>query len=113
MDNAYEKEGVVAQNINAIIALIVGVGVAALVLIFVGTLGGQTYNLVQPQIDAITDDNIRASVKSGITSGFTAIQTTGQYLPLLVLAVIIFIVLGLVIGLGQATGQTMGGQGAL
>lgn len=49
----YEKKGQVAGNIGNIIGLIVGVGVSVLVLIFVGTLGGQTFNLVEDDIDAL------------------------------------------------------------
>lgn len=41
--------------ITAIVALIVGVAVATLVLIFVGSLGGQTYEQVEADIDAIND----------------------------------------------------------
>jgi hypothetical protein len=35
------------------ITLIVGVGIATLVLIFVGTLGGSTYNLAEPDINSL------------------------------------------------------------
>ena len=104
----FEKKGQVGNQVGMIIQLIVGVGVAALVLIFVGTMGGQTYNLVEADIDAISDENIQASIKSGITSGFEALETSGDYLPLIVLAVVISIVLALVIGMGS-TSQAYGG----
>ena len=104
----FEKDGQVTGQVNTIISLIVGVGVASLILIFIGTLGGQTYNLVEDKIDAISDANIKTSVKSGITSGFEAIETSGEYLPLIVLAIVIFIVLGLVMGMGRTT-QVYGG----
>jgi hypothetical protein len=41
------------QNIGAIISLIVGVGVAVLVIIFVSVLAGQTYQQVEPKLDTI------------------------------------------------------------
>lgn len=94
----FEMEGQAMGAVGAVISLIVGVGVAVLVLIFVGTLGGQTYNLVETDIDAINDSTIKASVKGGITSGFEALNQTGDYLPIIVLAVVIFLVLSLVLG---------------
>ena len=118
----FEKTGDVGNQVGMVIQLIVGVGVAALVLIFVGTMGGQTYNMVEGDIclletnsaldtycpDGISDGNIQASIKSGITSGFEALETSGDYLPLIVLAVVISIVLALVIGMGS-TSQAYGG----
>ena len=93
----YEK-GQVAGSVSAIITLIVGVGVGVLVLIFVGSLGGQTYDLVEDDIDAISNGTIQASVKNGIISGFEALEQTGDYLPIIVLAVVISLVLMLVLG---------------
>ena len=101
----YTKKGQVAQNVGAIITLIIGVGVASLVLIFVGALGGQTYNLVEPDIDAISNANVRNDVKGAIESGFEALEVSGNYLPIIVLAVVIFIVLGLVTGMGGGARQ--------
>jgi len=109
----YEKEGYVAENVGAIITLIIGVGVSALVLIFVGALGGQTFNLVEDDIAAITDANIKLSVTNAITSGFEAVETSGQYLPIVVLAVIISIVLTLVVGMGGGGGRGAYYGGAL
>jgi len=107
----YEEEGFVEQNVGAVITLIIGVGVASLVLIFVGALGGQTYNLVESDIDSISDANIQADVESAVRSGFDALEKTGSYLPLIVLAIVIFLVLSLVVGLGRGT--TYYGGGAL
>jgi hypothetical protein len=63
----YFKKGNIAAvgAVSAIITLIVGVAVATLVLIFTGALGGQTYNLVEPQIN-----DIYGTVANGST--FTA-----------------------------------------
>jgi len=99
----YEETGFVDQNIGAVVSLIIGVGVATLVLIFVGSLGGQTYGLVEADIDAISDTNIQADVESSIRSGFDALEKTGNYLPLIVLAIVIFLVLSLVVGMGRGT----------
>ena len=118
----FEKEGQVGNQIGMVIQLIIGVGVAALVLIFVGTMGGQTYEMVQGDIcdlntgglgeegctDGIADYNIAGSVRNGIVSGFEALETSGDYLPLIVLAVVISIVLALVLGMGNVT-QNYGG----
>lgn len=111
----YEEKGQVAGAVGATIQLIVGVGVAVLVLIFVGALGGQTYNLVEPQITAITNTTIRNSVNNAIIAGFSALEQTGTYLPIIVLAVVIFLVLVLVLGfttLGNFAGQG-GGRGSV
>ena len=106
----YESEGYVTENIGAMVFLIVGVGIATLVLIFVGVLGGQVYQQVESDIDAITNTTIKNHVKNSIIAGFEALETTGNYLPIIVLAVIIFIVLSIVMGLGAFGG--MGGGGA-
>lgn len=94
----YKKKGQAGGAVSSIITLIVGVGVAVMVLIFIGALGGQTYNLVESDIDNINDTTIKESVKGGITSGFEALEQTGDYLPIIVLAVVIALVLSLVLG---------------
>ena len=106
----YETEGNVTENIGAMVFLIVGVGIATLVLIFVGVLGGQVYEQVESDIDAITNTTIQNSVRNAIVSGFEALEVTGSYLPIIVLAVIIFIVLSIVMGLGAFGGMSGGGQ---
>jgi hypothetical protein len=111
-EQIYEKEGQAAGAVGNIITLIVGVGVSVLVLIFVGALGGQTYNLVESDIDAITNDNISGAVKNSITSGFDALEQTGNYLPIIVLAVVISLVLVLVLGF-TAFGNMGGGRGSV
>lgn len=114
MQEVYKKEGAVGGEIGAIILLIVGVGVSALVLIFVGALGGSTYNLVESDIDAITNDSIKNYTKDGIVSAFQALSATGSYLPIIVLAIVIFIVLGLIFGMvGGGMGLGYGRGGAL
>lgn len=105
-EKLYKKRGQLGAT-GALIGLIVGVGVATLVLIFVGALGGQTYNLVEPDIDNISDATIKASVKAGITSAFEAQEQTGSYMPIIVLAVVIGLVLTIVLGLG---GMAQGGN---
>jgi len=105
----YSKKG--QSVVGAMITLIVGVGVGTLVLIFTGALGGQTYNLVESDINSINDSTIKASVKAGITSGFEAQEQTGEYLPIIVLAVVIGLVLTIILGF-TAFGN-MGGRSVL
>lgn len=107
--NLYKKKGQAAGAVSAVITLIVGVGVAVLILIFVGALGGQTYNLVEPDILAINNATVQGHVQSSIISGFSALEQTGSYLPIIVLAVVISLVLVLVLGLGGIGG--LGGRG--
>ena len=104
------KKGQIGGAVGAVISLIVGVGVAVLVLIFVSALGGQTYDLVEPDIDSITNTTIRSSVKSSIVSGFTALEKTGSYMPIIVLAIVIALVLALVLGFSNVGGS--GGRGS-
>lgn len=106
----YEKSGQMGGAVGATIQLITGVGVAVLVLIFVGALGGQTYELVESDIDAITNETVKSSVKEGIISGFEALEQTGNYLPIIVLAVVIALVLFLVLGMTNVTAG--GGRGS-
>lgn len=96
----YKKSGMVGAGAE-VLTLIVVVGIAALVLVFVATLGGSTYNLVEDDIDAISDANVKANVQNAAQSGFEAMSTVGDYLPLIVLAVVISIVLALIMNLGS------------
>jgi hypothetical protein len=106
----YHKKGQVQNAVGAIITLIVGVGVAVLVLIFVGSLGGQSFNLVEEDIDDITSTTVSDSVKNGIISGFEALEQTGDYMPIIVLAVVISLVLMLILGFTAFGG--MAGRGS-
>ena len=108
----YEKKGQATGAVSAIIMLIVGVGVSVLILIFVGALGGQTYELVEADITAITNQTVEDHVKNSIISGFSALEQTGDYLPIIVLAVIIALVLSLVLSF-TAFGNVGGGRSAL
>lgn len=49
----YYEEGQINAVVGGIVLLIVGVGVATLILIFVGSLGGQTYDLIESDLDTI------------------------------------------------------------
>ena len=110
----YEKSGQVQGIVGGVVALIAGMGVATLVLIFVGVLGGQTYNLTEDDIESINDTDVKTHVQEGIKSGFQSIEQTGNYLPIIVLAIVITIVLSLVIGMTALTGGGgMGGRSAL
>ena len=64
----YESEGQSMGAVGAVIGMIVGVGVATLVLIFVGVLGGQTYQLSESKIDDITNTTIKNYVKDALRS---------------------------------------------
>jgi len=49
----YNKKGQAAGAVGAIITLVMGVAIATLLMVFTGALGGQTYNLVEPDINEI------------------------------------------------------------
>jgi len=75
----YEAEGQEFGAVGAIITLIVGVGVSVLVLIFVGALGGQTYNLVEDNIDSIGNSSastlFTASNTSAVSLGHSYVHS--------------------------------------
>jgi CHASE3 domain sensor protein len=110
---SFEVQGQAQGAVGAIITLVVGVAVATLILIFVGALGGQTYNLVEPDINSINNTTIQNSVKNSMASGFTALEQTGDYMPIIVLAVIISVVLALVLGFTAFGGGNAGRGSAL
>lgn len=102
--------GYVNSGVGAVIGLIVGIGVATLVLIFVGVIGGQTYQTAEAQINQINNTVVKSYVDSAITSGFKSLSLTGDYLPLVVLATIISVVLMTLFGVfGGGYGHYQGG----
>lgn len=117
----YEKEGN-TQNINGMIALFVGLGIISIVIIFLGTLGGQTYNTVQPTLNSIADGNaqvdptgntIKGYISQSIQSGFQAQSTGAGYLPLMVGAIILVVIIGLLVAVSANNNGYSGGGGAL
>jgi len=110
-ETVYEEEGFVQQNVMAIVTLIVGVAIGTIVIIFAGSLGGQTYATVESDINALNNSTIKGYIQDGIVSGFKALAQTGGYMPLIVLGVVIFLVLSMILGLGFFTGGFGGGQG--
>jgi hypothetical protein len=54
----YIKEGQAGGAVGAIITMIMGVGIAVLTLIFIGSLGGQTWEMVEDDISAIGNNTI-------------------------------------------------------
>ena len=67
---SYHKKGAVTGAVGALVALVVGVAVVTLILIFTSALSGQTFNLIEPDLNAVGT----ATVISGDT--FTAINAT-------------------------------------
>lgn len=99
-----------AMGVGAVIALIVGAGVSSLVLIIVSVLAGQTFQIAEPQIVAITNSTIEGKVRQSATAGFDALVTTGNYMPLIILAFVAFMVLGLVLSYQVFSGGRAGGS---
>ena len=76
----YHKKGQALGAVSAIITLVIGVTVATLVMILGGALAGQTYNLVESDIDAIgnntqTDFSFVASNSTAVTLGHSDIHS--------------------------------------
>jgi hypothetical protein len=66
------------ESISAIIYMIVGVGVAVMVLMFIGLLGGVTYTQIEPDLDeigmAVFYQNFSASNTTPVALTHTIIQ---------------------------------------
>lgn len=75
-DQEYYKEGQLNGQVSTIITLVVGVGAAVLVLIFVGTLGGRMYQITEPDIDAISTYAVSGEAFTALNS--TAVALTNQ-----------------------------------
>lgn len=101
--NLYMKKGQVANSaIGSVVALVVAVGVITVVIIFIGVLGGQTFQLSQSTYgnftNTTTGNAVGAALNGTAVSGFQALEQTASYVPLVVVAVVIFVVLTLVLG---------------
>jgi len=109
----YRKKGqmVAGGAVTAILILVVGLSVVTLVLIFTGVLGGKVYNLVEDDINNISDTTIKTHIQDGIKAGFESNKETAEFMPVVSMAVIIFIVLSMVIGFTALTGA--GRQGGI
>lgn len=106
----YELEGYMQESVSGVIFLVIGMGIAVLILIFIGVLSGQTYQIVESKIDAISNVNIKNAVKNSIESGFESLETTGDYLPIVTIALIMFMLLSIIVGLIMP--RAFGGGGA-
>jgi hypothetical protein len=106
-----------AVAVTSVILLIVGFAVAGLLFTFTQVLGGQTYNLVEDDINNINNTTIKESIQAGIVSNFEAQQQIGDYMPIIALAIIITIVISLIISgiasrfMGPGVGGFSGGYG--
>ncbi len=98
----YKKDGFSEVATGGVITLIIGVGVATLILIFVSSLGGQVWQQVEGDVDTITNTTIKSYIKESVADSFLALSKTGAYMPLIVLAVVIGLVLAIVLSLGGA-----------
>ena len=65
-----EKKAQVTGSVGVMVSLVVGIGVAVLVFIFVGSLGGQTFELVEDDLDSIGDGG--SSSREAVTLLFAA-----------------------------------------
>lgn len=72
--NRYTREGQLnGTAVGGVVVLITGMGIATLVLIFVGSLGGQSYTLVEDDLNAIANHLVSGDA-------FTANNVTQQVL---------------------------------
>ena len=108
MEELYQEKGAVTDITSLLVGLALGIGIFVMVNIFMSTLSGQTYNLVEDNINNISDATIKGYIKDGIKGSFEGSKTLGEYTPLIVLSVVIFLVLILVT---QFTGSATGGAG--
>lgn len=105
----YEEYGQVMGSMQAIIALVLFFGVAVILYIFTGVIAGQTYQLTEADINAISNNTTRDNIKEGIIKGFEGYKQLGNYMPLLVLALILGVILAVLLGIVAFTGVGFGG----
>lgn len=108
MEQLYEESGQVVNITQLLVGIAIGLGVFVIINIFMGTLGGRTYQLVESDINSITNTTIKGYINDGIAGSFQGTKTLGEYTPLIVLSIVIFLVLVLVT---QFTGAAGGGAG--
>ena len=87
LEVAYDSEGYAEPNITVIVGLIVGVGVATLVLIFVGVLGGQVYNQAEADIDALSGTATNESIATSNATGY--LSSTFDNTPVVTSSVVV------------------------
>jgi len=88
-----------ASPTGAIVTLIVGISIAVLVLIFVGTLGGGLYNIVEPDINEI--GNLSVANETFTATNGTAVGVSHENLHYD--SIVIQNITGQPIGLGNFT----------
>jgi len=110
----YEVEGNIGGAAGGIIVLISVMVTATLMMTFGGVLSGQTYQISEAKIDAITNTTVQQAVKQSIIGGFEAQQTLGDFLPLLAIGFVVVLLMGLVMallvipgGIGRSGGVVM------
>lgn len=107
----YELEGqVMGGAMSAFIGLVLGVGIAVMLMIFVGVLAGTTYQVSEPQINLIENTTIQSSIKQAALKGFNTLEQTSNYMNLIVLALIIGVIFTIILGLAFV-GNIGGGRG--
>jgi hypothetical protein len=74
----YHKSGNINGAVGSIIALIVGVGVSVMILVFVGVLSGQTYQMQETNLNTIS----KYTVTSESHTSLNGIATTLDHNPL-------------------------------
>ena len=107
----YKKNGFVQQAAGSIIALAISAGVLTLVLIFVPVLGGQTFQLSESKINAISNTTVQQKVKDTAISGFDVMKQTGDFSPIVFLALMIVVVLAVILSIQGLAGGGYGGRG--
>lgn len=75
----YSKHGKFNGAIDTMIMLVTGVGVAVMVLILVGTLGGKSYDIIEPDIDLIGKYSASGDVFLALNSTAASLDHTNLY----------------------------------
>jgi len=107
----YKEEGQVTGAMQGIVTLVLLFGIAVILYVFVGVIAGQTYELTESDIDAISNSTISGNIKGGIVKGFEGYKQLGNYMPLLILALILGVILAVLLSIVAFTGVGVGGRG--
>lgn len=93
------------------LALIFGIGLAAVALVIFSLVAGQTFQSSEATLNAISDSTVKAKAKDAATSGFFALDTTGDFLPVYVGIAILAALVAVFYGGGFMGAAGSGGRG--
>jgi hypothetical protein len=110
------KKGFVQASVSALILLVMGLSILVLVSTVANSTAAKVYGQFESDIAAISDANIKASVKNSAIAGFAASEQAMEFTPTVALVIMAALIMAIFVGVlyQQVLGSSMGrGGGAL